>query len=115
VLPAQPGGFRVHAQGRPDVRETVRRDAHADSRTADQDPPGELPRGDAPRDLRRDIRIIDGFRAEGPDVVDGIPEPVEEPLQRHLQIEAGVVRADHQTFVFRHDFNLRTFSGSGPR
>jgi len=91
VLAAHARGEDVAAEGRPDPRDLVGSDGHADARAAHEETPIDLANGDGLGDLGSVVGVVDGVGAVGAEVQDlvaGIHEP---GLEGFLELPAGVI------------------------
>ena len=91
VLNSLAGGIGVVAQPRADSRDLVGGNAHAHTAAADEDPSVGPPVRYGLPDRHREIRVINGIRTVGPQVLQREPLCFQIPLHLFLDCEAGMV------------------------
>src|SRR5690606_18890341 len=94
VLPAQPGGEQVVAQGGAHAVDLVGGDLLALAGAAEHDPALSLAVHDGAPDGGADGRVVDGLGGVGAEVEHLVAQPLELGDEVDLQVVPGVVRSD---------------------
>ena len=94
-------GERIVAGGGADARDLIGGDGHAQAGAAHQHAEIRLTGCNPFRDLFREIRVVDGLRADGPGIFHVVPPARQVVADFFLQCESGVVATDDDAKFFR--------------